>query len=432
MKISTCVCAVLLIMSSAFGATIHVPSEQPTIQAGINAASPGDTVLVAEGTYAGDGNRDINFNGKAIVVRSAAGREVTIIDCQGSLGAEHAGFLLLSGEDTMSVIDGFTIQGAYGSAAVACSTASVTIRNCRLWANHQDGLHSRRPNATTPLIMENCLVDSNLITGVFWEGECRITNSQFIKNLSYGLIVAKGAESEISYCLLASNGHTGLMVLSNTFGSWKCVVTNCTSVKNGNSGLLFQTDLPIGGDRLKRAGMPLDSVRFENCLTAYNGTYGLVVYGPDMPTVRCSDAYGNSTLDWYTDPGGPVAGDTLGNISLDPLFCDTTAGNYMIRDNSPAAPDWNNCHVLMGALGVGCYCCVGYRGNVNGIDIVDLSDLAFLISYLNNPPASKPVLPCPEEANLNGIGIVDISDLSTLVGYLTSPGGSLLECPPVL
>ena len=56
----------LFLLANLRATTIHVPSQQPTIQAGINAATNFDTVLVDTGRYV----ENINFNGKNIVVGS--------------------------------------------------------------------------------------------------------------------------------------------------------------------------------------------------------------------------------------------------------------------------------------------------------------------------------------------------------------------------
>jgi hypothetical protein len=82
--------------------TIHVPKDQPTIQAGINAAQNGDTVLVAPGTYP----EAIDFKGKAITVTSSGGAASTIID------GTNQPFVVTfqTNEGRSSVLSGFTIQ----------------------------------------------------------------------------------------------------------------------------------------------------------------------------------------------------------------------------------------------------------------------------------------------------------------------------------
>ena len=111
-----------------FATTIHVPVEQPTIQAGINAASNGDIVLVAPGTY----KENINFSGKAITLKSSGGARVTIID-----GGGIAPVLTFSSNETSSsVLNGFTLQNGsatfnsqYEGGGIFIAFASPTIKN---------------------------------------------------------------------------------------------------------------------------------------------------------------------------------------------------------------------------------------------------------------------------------------------------------------
>ena len=110
---------------------IRVPADALNIKTAINSADSGDTVLVADGVYTGDGNRDIDFGGKSVVVMSETGPLATIIDCGGSEEAPHRAFTLINREDG-AVIDGFTIRGAYATqgSAINLKSSSPTIRNC--------------------------------------------------------------------------------------------------------------------------------------------------------------------------------------------------------------------------------------------------------------------------------------------------------------
>ena len=97
--------AILAFCSTGFANVLLVPNPYPTIQSAINAAVDGDTVIVAPGTYTGLGNRNIDFLGKAITVRSENGPENCIIDCQNS----GRGFYFHTSEGPNSVLDGLTI-----------------------------------------------------------------------------------------------------------------------------------------------------------------------------------------------------------------------------------------------------------------------------------------------------------------------------------
>ncbi|MFC1475610.1 SBBP repeat-containing protein [Candidatus Zixiibacteriota bacterium] len=118
--------------------------EAPTIQAAIDSSTHGDTVVVAEGVYRGDGNRDINSHRRNILLRSENGPAFTIIDCEGSLAEPHRAFTFEDEEDSVFIVDGFTMRGGYGPlhSSAACGggmffdRASPTVKNCIFTDNY--------------------------------------------------------------------------------------------------------------------------------------------------------------------------------------------------------------------------------------------------------------------------------------------------------
>ena len=104
----------LAVHLSSPAADILVPgSSNATIQDAIDIAANGAIIEVGPGTYSGPGNWDIDFNGKAITLRSAQGPSQTIIDCRATGGdmSRHRGFYFHGGENSDSVLRGFTILG---------------------------------------------------------------------------------------------------------------------------------------------------------------------------------------------------------------------------------------------------------------------------------------------------------------------------------
>jgi len=111
----------------AFATDRCVPIKYPRIQAAIDAGVNRDVVIVASGTCTGDGNRDLDFLGKAIMVRSVDPDDPnvvasTVMNAGGNSGDSHRGFYFHSGEGAESVVAGLTIRSAsrgYGGGAAA-------------------------------------------------------------------------------------------------------------------------------------------------------------------------------------------------------------------------------------------------------------------------------------------------------------------------
>ena len=174
---------------------IYIPDDFLSIQEGIDEAVNSDTVLVAPGTYRGEGNRDIDFLGKAIVVMSEDGPEATVIDSEGSDTDLHRGFTFHNLETLESRLDGFTIQGGYvkQGGGIYCHNASPTIFNCIVRFNRADPLGWMENGegggiycySSLPVI-DNCTISNNIaqgqgITYTYGGGIFCLHSSPFIK-----------------------------------------------------------------------------------------------------------------------------------------------------------------------------------------------------------------------------------------------------------
>ena len=98
-------------LTSGWASIIHVPADFSTIQEAIDSSSDGDEILLADMTFHGSGNYNIDFRGRAVTVRSASGNApACVIDIQGDFnGISQRGFVLYNGEDTTSAIRDLTI-----------------------------------------------------------------------------------------------------------------------------------------------------------------------------------------------------------------------------------------------------------------------------------------------------------------------------------
>lgn len=108
--------------AAASAATINVPADQATITGAIAAASPGDTILVAPGTY----DETVNINVRDLTIISSGGRGVTTIS--NNAGAANPIITIGAPGTTLGLVDqGFTISHLTANATRLIHVDSASI-----------------------------------------------------------------------------------------------------------------------------------------------------------------------------------------------------------------------------------------------------------------------------------------------------------------
>jgi len=316
--------AIVSVPSSAD--TIHVPVDQPTIQAGIDAAGEGDVVLVAPGTYTGADNRHLSFGGTNMTVMSESGAAQTIIDCESAGVAFH----LYSGEDSTSVIRGFTITNGSGGngGGIVIDEAAATIEEC-VFSNNTATLNGGGiwyGYAPSPGVIRNC---------VFFGNSTQFRGGGIECDNCWG----ENVPPVITNCVFYDN-------TAGTGGSWgggaifcnsaAAIITGCTIV--GNTG-----DTGAGG-----IGAHSNTPTVRRCIIAFS-TAGAAT--DDCDVDHCI-IFGNAG-------GDRVDGSSRENLITDPLLCDWETWDLEVCADSPcvATDPENPWGVQIGAYGAGCGDC---------------------------------------------------------------------------
>jgi hypothetical protein len=271
---------------------LRVPAQYATIQAAIDQAADGDSVLLADGVHLGPGNRNISFHGKDLLVCSENGPALCIVDGEGEASFFPV-FKFSNDETPAAQLRGLTVTNGHTffGGAVYCGSGSPTIRDC-IFSNSEviaDGGAIYCAEGTAPVI-RNCTIVNN--SAGYTGG---------------GIAAAEGSAPSLDSCVINGN-------LAVDGGAIACllsipVVNNCTIVNNTASGR--------GGALHCEGGQ----VEVRNSILWANEA----AQGPELSLV--SDA----VLDLYFSnmAGGPgavhVEGASVfnwnsGNLSLNPLF----------------------------------------------------------------------------------------------------------------
>ena len=279
-------------------------------------AAPNDTVLVADGTYTGDGNRDIDFLGKAITVQSENGPETCVIDCQGTEQDPHRAFIFQSGETHNSILSGFSIINGYAptkqiesqvevsddGGGISCVDSNPFIKNCRFINN----------TAKKDFLFADIIISSGAGGAVGCDNADIKLESCVFENCyapSGGAIAAYQSNIEISNCLFVNNDsdYEGRAIVSIES---ECHIYHSTF--HENSGYRVHDNIGNNASAITTMALPEtdpSTIEIRNCILWEDGP----IFNDDNSIVEVTysnvkDGYpgeGNIVeYPWFVDPSG--------------------------------------------------------------------------------------------------------------------------------
>jgi parallel beta-helix repeat protein len=407
-------CLLLSVTAASYAAVIHVPADQSTIQAAINAAQNGDTVLVAPGTYF----ENINFSGKAIRVTSSSGYALTIID---GIDNYQSVVTFDTGEGLNSILDGFTIQHGSGTSyggGVSISNASPTVSRNVIKNNSCGPGGGGVGLSFSSALIENNVISNNTLTlsgaggggivvvggapqivgntienntapigdggGVMLMGESSPTlqNNIIRGNVTAGLhpfTFGGGVYIESSNnALLVQN-----LIYNNIAGQGSGIYFNIGSVNTGSvlvNNTIVGTSSSSQGSAVYTTGLDHLGQFFNNLMIGASGTNAVYCdpgYDPNPPTFTNNGAYSPNGSGLQGTCSGQS--NTNGNISADPMFTSVPL-NFRLRAGSAAIDTGDNSSPNLPPLDLGGKPRI-VDGDHDGDTIIDMG------AYEYQPPA---------------------------------------------
>jgi hypothetical protein len=321
--------AALAIIISCVGtaATIRVPADVPTIQGAIDAAANRDTVLVSPGTY----YENINFRGKKIVVASeyllsgdVSAIAATIINGSQPAHPDTASCVIMaSGEDSSSVLEGFTLTGGTGT----------------IWQDHHN-LNLYREGGGILTDLTSPVIRNNVIRGN------KATNTVGVTSAGgAGIRCSDGYPKILNNIIIENQGRYGGGIVLNYCGGLlrnNIVARNTGGEDFGGSGIWMYAAGPKGKTIENNVVADNTSALYGGGM--YVGSTSVVVKNTIFWDNTSSDIAqisldgGNATMTYCDVQGGwPGAS----NFSQNPLFADTSfvllAGSPCIDAGDPSA-----------------------------------------------------------------------------------------------